>query len=96
MTRLSQSTLRCFVATLVAICLCQLALGQPPRRRGARGGEPDLSKPFVGITNNGKLTKGLFEIRSTGVSTKPVVDAAKAFLNGLTAEQQAKTKTYSW
>lgn len=40
---------------------------------------------------NGKITPGLFKIRSTGVSTKPVRIAAEAFLAGLSDEQRKKT-----
>lgn len=50
-----------------------------------------LAEPFKGITTNGDVTPGLFEIRSTGVSTEPVRQAAESFLAGLTAEQRAKT-----
>ena len=37
---------------------------------------PGLAEPFKGITANGTIEPGLFGIRSTGVSTKPVQDAA--------------------
>jgi len=50
-----------------------------------------LAEPFKGITTAGNLTPGLFEIRSTGVSTGPVRQAAEGFLAGLTPEQRAKT-----
>jgi hypothetical protein len=50
-----------------------------------------LAEPFKGITAAGNLTPGLFEIRSTGVSTGPVRQAAEGFLAGLTPEQRAKT-----
>lgn len=53
---------------------------------------PDpLAEPFAGVTTTGAVTSGLFPIRSTGVSTKPVMDAASRFIDGLTAEQRAKT-----
>ena len=35
-----------------------------------------LAEPFKGITTGGNVTPGLFEIRSTGVSTEPVRQAA--------------------
>lgn len=50
-----------------------------------------LAQPFVGITAHGTPESGLFEIRSTGVSTEPVRKAAARFLEMLTAEQRAKT-----
>ena len=48
-------------------------------------------KPFKGITTNGELAKGLFPVRSTGVSTEPVRVAAEKFLAALTEEQRRKT-----
>ena len=50
-----------------------------------------LAEPFKGITTAGKVEPGLFEIRSTGVSTEPVRKAAETFLAALTPEQRAKT-----
>jgi hypothetical protein len=43
------------------------------------------------VTTNGKPIEGLFPIRVTGVSTAPVVEAAKAFLSALTPEQRSRT-----
>ncbi len=31
-----------------------------------------MADPFKGVTTDGKIVPGLFKIRSTGVSTKPV------------------------
>jgi len=50
-----------------------------------------LAEPFKGITTDGNLVPGLFSMRSTGVSTEPVRQAADAFLTSLTQEQRAKT-----
>jgi hypothetical protein len=48
---------------------------------------PDpLAQPFKGVTADGSVRTGLFPIRATGVSTKPVVDAAAQFLGALTPE----------
>ena len=70
-----------------------------PRKRGpdellrlslaAEG--PGLAQPFKGITATGEIERGLFAIRSTGVSTAPVRAAAEALLAGLTNVQRAKT-----
>jgi Protein of unknown function (DUF3500) len=61
-------------------------------QRGPRdGGGASLSEPFRGITTDGKIEEGLFKIKSTGVTTKPVVDAAQAFLDGLSDEQKNRT-----
>jgi hypothetical protein len=61
-------------------------------RRMSRDAEArGLAEPFKGITTNGAVTPGLFEIRSTGVSTEPVKKATEAFLAGLSLEQRQKT-----
>lgn len=51
-----------------------------------------LAEPFKGITTNGKVQKSLYEIKSTGVSTEPVREAALAFLGTLSDDQVKKTK----
>jgi hypothetical protein len=51
-----------------------------------------LAEPFKGVTANGTVVPGLYSIRSTGVSTEPVVRAANAFVAALTPEQRAKTQ----
>jgi hypothetical protein len=53
--------------------------------------ERGLAEPFKGITTNGELAKGLFPVRSTGVSTEPVRVAAEKFLAALSEEQRRKT-----
>jgi hypothetical protein len=53
--------------------------------------ERGLAEAFKGITTNGELAKGLFPVRSTGVSTEPVRVAADKFLAALTEEQRRKT-----
>jgi len=59
-----------------------------------RGGgrEASLAEPFRGVVADGKVEPGLFKIQSSGVSTKPVVEAASAFLAGLSEEQKQRTK----
>ncbi|HEU4938797.1 MAG TPA: DUF3500 domain-containing protein, partial [Vicinamibacterales bacterium] len=52
---------------------------------------PGLAEPFKGVTANGQIESGLFAIRSTGVSTAAVGNAAEAFLAGLTQAQREKT-----
>lgn len=47
-----------------------------------------LAQPFSGISVNGEVERGLFAIEATGVSTRPVVDAASAFLAALTDAQR--------
>lgn len=48
-------------------------------------------EPFVGVTTNGTAEKGLYKIKETGISTDPVIDAAKKYLNSLNEEQRKKT-----
>jgi hypothetical protein len=50
-----------------------------------------LNDPFKGVTAAGTVQPGLFAIRSTGVSTTPVRNAATAFLASLTPEQKGRT-----
>jgi hypothetical protein len=51
-----------------------------------------VAEPFAGITTNGSPVPDLFHIESTGVSTRPVRDAAAAFLGTLDPEQRATTR----
>jgi hypothetical protein len=53
-----------------------------------RGGVPAELEPFVGVTTDGRVRPDLFAIKSTGVSTKPVMEAAVRFLDSLTPEQR--------
>jgi hypothetical protein len=50
-----------------------------------------LAEPFRGITAQGEVERGLFALRSTGVTTEPVRRAAAAFLAALTPAQRAKS-----
>lgn len=49
-----------------------------------------LESGFHGITAVGELEAGLFPIRSSGVSTAPVVYSAQAFIDTLTPQQRDK------
>jgi hypothetical protein len=49
------------------------------------------SEPFRGVTTDGKVVPGLFELAQTGVSTAPVVRAGRNFAASLDAEQRKKT-----
>ncbi len=61
------------------------------RKGGRNSGQQSLKEPFRGVSANDKIQKGLFKIESTGVTTKPVVEAAKAFLAGISPEQRERT-----
>lgn len=54
--------------------------------------EENTKVPFRGITEAGKVEEGLYSIRSTGVSTKPVQLAAQRFLDSLDAGQKKLTQ----
>lgn len=64
---------------------------QQSRAFSARAESTGLAAPFKGVTSNGTVVPGLFEIRSTGVSTAPVRQATEAFLRSLNATQRQKT-----
>ena len=73
------------------------ALAQQPadqaesfRRRSEEFEAKGLAEPFKGLTANGEVAPGLFPIRSTGISTEPVRQAAERFLSSLTAEQRTR------
>jgi hypothetical protein len=61
------------------------------RRMSIQAETTGLAEPFTGITTSGTVEPGLFAIRSTGVSTRPVRQAAEAFLASLDAPQCAKS-----
>jgi hypothetical protein len=74
---------------LAMMACCAIAYAQAPPR--ARRPPHVPSDPFVGVTLGEKIEPGLFEIRSTGVSTAPVREAAQAFLDGLSQEERRQT-----
>ena len=87
-------------ALLVSIAFSQGPGGTKPspeqmlarfRQMSADNETKGLAEPFKGITTNGQVMPGLFEIRANGVSTEPVRKAAEALLAALTPEQRAKT-----
>jgi hypothetical protein len=49
-----------------------------------------LAEPFRGITTNGDVMPGLFQISPSGVSTEPVRNAAQRFIASLNSVQLAK------
>lgn len=49
-----------------------------------------LAEPFKGITTNGQVLPGLFPIQTTGISTRPLMDAALAFLASLGAAEKTR------
>jgi hypothetical protein len=58
------------------------------QRQFRANAEAALAEEFKGITAGGTIEPGLFALQETGVSTRPIQDAAEAFLASLDAEQQ--------
>jgi len=90
-----------FAAVFALLVAPSLLDAQPPAAAGRQGGfgggfgqleARALGEPFKGVTTSGTVTPGLYSIRSTGVSTEPVVRAANAFIAALTPEQRSKTQ----
>ncbi|HLZ72226.1 MAG TPA: DUF3500 domain-containing protein [Dehalococcoidia bacterium] len=59
-------------------------------RRYMADGDAAVAQPFRGVTTAGTRAPGLFPLRKTGVSTRPIADAADGFLAALSAEQRAQ------
>ncbi|MBT8146428.1 MAG: DUF3500 domain-containing protein, partial [Gammaproteobacteria bacterium] len=75
----------------VIVCLASMLIGisaqaQYPqnllnqKRTFNQMGADAIGDPYVGLTTSDGLRTGLFPIRSTGVSTAPIVAAAEQFL----------------
>jgi Protein of unknown function (DUF3500) len=74
------------LSAILALGFCGLLVSA--QRGGPPSGPDPNTDPFKGLTTDGTVRAGLFTVRSTGVSTGPVVDAARAFLKSLTPEQR--------
>ena len=63
-------TFSSFVFLLTFVVAIPSGCGQPPggRRGGRGGGEETLKQPFVGITSDGKIEKGLFRFQENAPS----------------------------
>jgi hypothetical protein len=69
-------TLRSLVLMLVGLIgTCALVVSA---QRGPGAGQ--ALDPLVGVTTDGTAEPALFAIRSTGVSTRPVMEAAERFV----------------
>jgi Protein of unknown function (DUF3500) len=96
-------TRRDFLSSMIsAAVLAPWALGQDKKqtpvdiaerfRQMSEDGEKEgLAAPFRGITTNGQVMPELFEISPSGVSTKPVRNAAEKFIATLSNVQLART-----
>ncbi len=50
-----------------------------------------IAQDFVGVRTSDGLEKNLYQIKATGVSTKPIADSAQAFITALSDEQKQRT-----
>ncbi len=64
----------------------------PNLQRYADTGEALIAEPFHGVTANGTAVAGLFPLQPTGVSTRPLLHAAEAFLAALGDAQRARVR----
>ena len=62
----------------------------PNLQRYADTGEALVAEPFRGITADGHVVPRLFSVEKTGVSTRPLREAAEAFLASLGPEQRTR------
>src|SRR5687768_3979125 len=81
---------RAVLLTFLVVVLCAALLLETQTPRSGFGAPAELD-PFQGVTTDGTPQPGLFPVKSTGVTTKPVADAAGAFLASLTSEQRKGT-----
>ena len=61
------------------------------RQRSEEFETTGLAAPFKGITTDGNVIPGLFDISPAGVSTEPIRNAAEKFIATLTSVQLART-----
>jgi hypothetical protein len=95
------ATRRAFLSSLVsASVLAPWAFGQEKtpagmaerfRQMSEDFEKEGLAEPFRGITTDGKIVPGLFEITPSGVSTELVRNAAEKFIASLTNVQLARS-----
>ncbi len=91
---------RAFLSSLIsAFAFSQFAYGQEKnpvgmaerfRKMSEDAEKKGLAEPFRGITTNGDVMPGLFQISPSGVSTESVRNAAERFIASLNSVQLAK------
>lgn len=79
---------------LLAVVLTVCVAGVHVTVTAQRAGGAAQPQPFKGMTADGTIEPGLFPIKATGVSTRPVRESAQRFLQTLTEDQRTKT-TYA-
>jgi Protein of unknown function (DUF3500) len=100
-SKLDLATRREFISSLIsAVVFVPWAFGQEQtasdmaerfRQMSEKYELEGLAAPFKGITTNGDVLPGLFQVAPTGVSTEPVRIAAEKFIGSLTNVQLART-----
>ena len=80
------------MTVLVTVALSQANRTERFKAMSEQAEKKGLAEPFRGVTADGTVKPGLFAIKSTGVSTEPVVKAANALLASLSPEQRSKAK----
>lgn len=76
------------VPALAALAAAGTALAQPGGNPFVERMREALAEPFVGLTNDGTVEPGLFEVEATDATTAPVRTAAEQFLEALTDTQR--------
>jgi hypothetical protein len=62
----------------------------PPLQKYVETGEALIAEPFKGIIAGGSVAPGLFPLKKTGVSTRQITDAARAFVDSLSEPQRER------
>jgi hypothetical protein len=62
----------------------------PPLQKYVETGEALIAEPFKGISAGGSAAPGLFPLKKTGVSTRQITDAARAFVDSLSEPQRER------
>ena len=61
-----------------------------PRRTMLENALKGVAQPFKGLSADGEIEQGLYHVAPTGISTAPVLQAARDFLGTLSEQERAK------
>ena len=89
--RKKQTLMLLSVLLLVALSFGGILLSRPPQRGRGRPDPSSVNQPYEGVVASRGKQGGLFALRSSGVSTQPIVEATKGFLDSLTDAQRERT-----
>src|SRR5436189_2908794 len=86
-----------FIVTFVMVCMQNNKANAQGnlaglKQRFAKAESENINMPYLGIITSKGKQSGLFPIKSTGVTTKPIKEAGDIFLKSLAKEQLAKTQ----